>query len=159
MAQRFFMAAPLRKRGALSHVGARPPTPDDRVALSQLMLDAYRGTLDDEGETASDALAVVDRLFAGQFGAMMWSVSEVSERDGRMAAAVLITLSAGAPFVAFLLTHPDWQRQGLARDGLQRAMSRLAAGDETELRLVVTQGNPAEHLYQSLGFVPVPDPH
>jgi hypothetical protein len=33
-------------------------------------------------------------------------------------------------------------------------MNRLRAEDETELRLVVTQGHPAERLYESLGFVP-----
>jgi hypothetical protein len=33
----------------------------DRDVLAALMLDAYRGTIDDEGEDLADALVAVDR--------------------------------------------------------------------------------------------------
>ncbi len=158
---RYFMAAPLRHSGgtaAPTDTAARPPTPADLDALAQLVLDAYQGTIDDEGETLDDARATIAQLFAGDFGTMLWACSEVVERDGRLVAATMITLYAGAPFVAFTMTRPAWQRRGLARAGLQRAMARLAAGDETLLRLVVSEGNPAEQLYASLGFVRCPDP-
>jgi ribosomal protein S18 acetylase RimI-like enzyme len=74
---------------------------------------------------------------------------------GRLASAALVTLWHGLPLVAHVVTTPAWQRRGLARAGLLRAINRLAAGDETVVRLVVTQGNaPAEALYESLGFRP-----
>lgn len=158
---RHFMAAPLRHgRGATapSDPAARPPAPADLEALAQLVLDAYQGTIDDEGETLEDAQATIAQLFGGEFGTLLWACSEVVQHDGRLVAATMITLYAGAPFVAFTMTHPAWQRRGLARAGLQRAMARLAAGDETLLRLVVSEGNPAEQLYASLGFVRCPDP-
>lgn len=158
---RHFMAAPLRHGGAVvapADTAARPPTPADLDALAQLVLDAYQGTIDDEGETLDDAQDTIAQLFAGDFGTMLWACSEVVERDGRLVAATMITLYVGGPFVAFTMTHPAWQRRGLARAGLQRAMARLAAGDETLLRLVVSEGNPAEHLYAQLGFVRCPDP-
>lgn len=151
------MRAALRRQAARADTAARPPTPADAVMLARLLLAAFRGSVDDEGETPEQALATVGQLFDGEFGSMMWSVSELSEHDGEAVAATLVTLFAGAPFVAFSVTHPHWQRQGRARAGLQRVMARLAAGDETELRLVVTEGNPAEALYASLGFVRVPD--
>ncbi len=134
---------------------ARAPTPQDRPALAALMLDAYRGTVDDEGETPEQALAVLQQWADGDFGQPMWAVSEVVQREGRLVAATLVTLWQDLPLVAFVMTHPDWQRQGLARAGLRRAMQRLCAGDETVLRLVVTASNgPAMALYESLGFLP-----
>lgn len=133
---------------------ARPPTAADAEALAVLFIDAYRGTIDDEGETLDDARAVVRQLFDGGFGTMWWPVSEVVERPHGLAAATLVTRWEGQPFVAFSITAPAWQRQGLARVGLQRAMYRLAQGGEAVLRLVVTAGNtPAERLYAQLGFV------
>jgi hypothetical protein len=38
----------------------RPPTVADRGRLAELMLDAYRGTIDYEGETIVEAVAEVD---------------------------------------------------------------------------------------------------
>jgi GNAT superfamily N-acetyltransferase len=138
---------------------ARAPTPADQAALAELMLAAYRGTVDDEGETLEDAMVVMQQWADGDFGQPMWAVSEVVERHAEghspLVAATLVTLWQDLPLVAFVMTHPAWQRQGLARAGLQRAMQRLSAGDETVLRLVVTASNaPAMALYEQLGFVP-----
>jgi ribosomal protein S18 acetylase RimI-like enzyme len=135
--------------------GARAPTPTDQAALAELMLAAYQGTVDDEGETPEQALAVMAQWAEGDFGQPMWAVSEVVERQGQPVAATLVTLWQDLPLVAFVMTHPRWQRQGLARAGLRRAMQRLSAGDETVLRLVVTASNaPAMALYEQLGFEP-----
>jgi ribosomal protein S18 acetylase RimI-like enzyme len=157
--RRFLLAAPVRAVAAPVDATARPPTPADAEALAQLMLEAYRGGIDDEGETLDDSRAAVAQLFDGDFGPMLWSLSEVVERDGRVVSATLLTVWLEGPFVAFVLTLPAWRRRGLARAGLQRTLNRLAAGDEPWLRLVVTQGNgPAEALYESLGFRPVAAP-
>lgn len=160
--RRFVLAAPVRQRAALAPppgVSVRPPTPEDAEALARLMHAAYAGTIDDEGETLDDTRAVVAQYFAGEFGPPMPAVSEVTERAGELLAATLLTQWWGGPFVAFMITAPQAQRQGLARAGLTRALNRLGAGDEPWLRLVVTEGNTrAEALYASLGFVPVPVP-
>ena len=135
--------------------GARPVRPDaDRAGLARLMLDAYRGTVDDEGGTEAGALAEVDALLAGVYGPFDGDASELVERDGIPVAATLVTTWGGGPFVAFSMTRPAWQRRGLARAGLLRAMARLAARGETRLDLVVTAANePATRLYHSLDFV------
>jgi GNAT superfamily N-acetyltransferase len=157
--RRFVLAAPVHHRAVLADPAARPPVPADAEALAVLMLAAYQGTVDDEGETLEEARAVVAQYFEGVFGKPMPAVSEVTERDGVLVAATLLTHWWRGPFVAFMITAPQAQRQGLARAGLTRAINRLAAGDEPWLRLVVTQGNTrAEALYESLGFVPVPVP-
>lgn len=157
--RRFTLAAPVLHKAVADDAQARPPTPEDAEALAVLMHDAYRDTVDAEGESLDDSRAVVRQLFDGEFGPLLWSVSEVIERAGRVVAATLITVWQGGPFVAFTLTAPHHQGRGLARAGLLRAMNRLAASDEKVLRLVVTQGNePAERLYERLGFRPEAQP-
>ena len=152
---RFVLVAPVQMRPVAEDGAVRLPALADAAALSALLLEAYRGTLDDEGETPEDARRIVREIFAGAAGPMMWSVSEVTEREGRIVAAALVTLWQDLPLLAQVVTAPAWQGQGLARAGVQRVMNRLAAGDETRLRLVVTQGNVrAEALYESLGFRP-----
>ncbi len=156
---RFVLAAPVVQRPVADDARSRPPTPADAPALAALMLDAYRDTIDDEGESLEDAREEVQRLFAGDYGPMLWAVSELTERAGRVVSATLLTTFEGRPFVAFMLTAPAHQGRGLGRAGLLRAINRLAAAGETVVRLVVTQGNaPAERLYERLGFRPEPRP-
>jgi RimJ/RimL family protein N-acetyltransferase len=157
--RRFVLAAPVLHKPVAEDAQARPPTPDDAEALAVLMHDAYRDTVDDEGESLEETRAIVQQLIDGEFGPLMWAASEVIERAGRVVAATLITVWQERPFVAFTLTAPNHQGRGLARAGLLRTINRLAAGDETVLRLVVTQGNaPAERLYERLGFRPEAQP-
>ena len=118
------------------------------------MLAAYRGTTDDSGETADDAVAEVTRLMDGAYGQFCPEESEVIERNDRLVSATLVTQFDEMPLIAFSMTAPDWKRRGLARAGLLRSISRLHAAGHPSVRLVVTKGNaPAEQLYESLGFV------
>jgi ribosomal protein S18 acetylase RimI-like enzyme len=148
------LVARVRRREVAADPLVRPPRPSDAPAIAELMLAAYRGTIDDDGETPEETLDWVQRMFAGEFGAMLWNISEVTERAGRIVAATLCTVWAGRPFVALTVTAPEHKGQGLARAGLTRAINRLAAAGDPVLRLVLTPGNtPAERLYTSLGFV------
>ena len=157
--RRFVLAAPVVQRQVTDDPKARAPTPEDADALAALMYDAYLDTIDDEGESLEEARGVVGQLMAGDFGPLLWTVSEVTERAGRLASATLLTTWQGHPFVAFMLTAPLHQGRGLARAGLLRAINRLAAQGQAVVRLVVTQGNePAERLYERLGFVPEAQP-
>jgi ribosomal protein S18 acetylase RimI-like enzyme len=148
------MAARVERREVAPDPGVRAPRRSDAPAVAALMLDAYRGTIDDDGETPQETLDLVERLFAGEYGSVLWNVSEVTERDGRIVAAAVCTVFEGRPFLAFLVTAPEWKGRGLARAALTRAINRLAVAGDPLLRLVVTHGNaPAERLYASLGFV------
>ena len=57
MAARSFMRAPLRRHDAVAVAGLRSFQAGDEEALGVLMLRAYQGTVDDEGET-------LERLFS-----------------------------------------------------------------------------------------------
>ncbi|MFO0829084.1 MAG: GNAT family N-acetyltransferase [Phycisphaerales bacterium] len=133
---------------------ARPVTDADIQAIARLMLDAYRGTADDGGESFDDAVAEVTKLLAGAYGEFDRHASEVIVRDAELVSATFVTRYENEPLIAFSMTSPQWKRRGLARAGLVRVMDRLRAAGEPRVRLVVTNGNtPAEALYASLGFV------
>ncbi len=132
---------------------SRPPSPDDARAIARLMLDAYRGSIDDAGETIEEAIGETEKLLRGEYGRFDAGASELILREGRPIAATLVTHYGQLPLIAFSLTDPAWRRRGLARAGLERAIIRLRAGNFAAVRLAVTQGNtPAERLYESLGF-------
>lgn len=154
-----------RPPGAPGIHAMRPLTREDAERLARLMLDAYRGTVDDEGETLDDARRAVASLIAGEFGSVDWPASCVVEHGGELAAATIITrdrvapppLTPGEAFLAFSLTAPAFQRRGLARAGLMRTIGLLGDRGEARLHLVVTRTNtPAVRLYRSLGFVDGP---
>ncbi len=55
-----------------------------------------------------------------------------------------------------LVTHPDWRRQGLARALLNRALRHaVTQGAELAWLQVVSDNQPAQALYQGLGFEPL----
>lgn len=129
----------------------------DEPALGPLMLRAYRGTVDDEGETVEDAVAEVRKTLAGDYGDFLPACSMVAERDGHVVSATLVTRLLGQPFVAFTFTDPTRRCQGLAGACIRAAMAALQARGERELGLMVTLANtPAVSLYTRLGFVAEP---
>lgn len=152
--KRIDMTVRLASRDTIKISGERTPVDRDKVQLSELLMAAYHGTIDDEGETPEQALAEIEKTYAGEYGPFMPSCSRVFDRGGRIVSATLVTGWKERPFVAFAMTHPDWKRQGLARVGMVSAMAALHAQGHTLLSLVVTLKNePAYNLYKSLGFV------
>jgi len=125
----------------------------DLLAVSQLMLDAYRGTIDDDGETLEDAMSEVQKTFASEYGTFWEDCSFLIERDGQALSAILVTLWREAPIISFVMTHPSAKNQGLAALLIKQSINALLARGYTELYLFVTKGNlAAQHLYEKLGF-------
>ena len=142
--------------GEVGEVLLRPVECQDAQRLSELMLDAYRDTIDYAGEEYQDCLDEVERLFDGQYGALRLAESFVLETNGELISAALVTDYAplGGPLLAFIITRKSSQRHGYARKLLSRTVSALAKADESELAAVVTEGNLAsESLLTGLGFI------
>ncbi len=136
----------------------RTVRPSDREDLAILLYAAFRGTIDDEGETFADALAEIDRTLDGDYGDPLFDCSFVVERGEFLASACLIGHPEpdGVPLVVFSMTRPNAQREGLARYLIQRSIDALLDRGHTRLRLIVSEGNvPARSLYASLGFRPI----
>ena len=141
-----------RERVALD--GERRPRPSDDLQLAELMLAAYKGSLDEDEETIEQALAAIRKTFEGEHGPFIENCSRVVERNLKIVSAILVTAWQGRPFVAYAMTAPGWKRQGLARAGMLNTMQDVLANGEMLLSLVVTVKNEAAYsLYQDLGFV------
>ena len=150
-------------RAAL-HARPEPPLPDgvvvrrftaeDTQAFGDLMADGYAGTIDDHGEPRAFHRLEAGRAVAGHFGAIDWGSSLVAATTaGALVSAAIVTQHLRGPFLAFAVTAPGWRNHGLGTALLIRSGNRLVAAGHGDWALAVTVGNPAQRLYERLGFV------
>ena len=124
--------------------------PDDLEGLAQLMLDAYRGTIDFDDETYEDAMTEV-RSFLEDDPALEHSY--VVERDGTLVSAVLVQILDGDFLIGYVMTHPDHKGAHIGRRLVHHALSH-AKGYRRAV-FYITKGNePSEALFASLGASP-----
>lgn len=117
------------------------------------MFDAYQGTVDYTGESVEDAAQEIAKTFAGDYGVYLARHSCVVERESALVSAALVTRRNNQPWLAFVMTAPNWKRKGLAKATIGLVMQDLFKAGEAELRLALHAKNqPARGLYVSLGF-------
>jgi ribosomal protein S18 acetylase RimI-like enzyme len=152
------MALDLRQTLPAEHqfLTLRPLVESDAPGLAELMLAAFRGTVDDEGEDLDRARDEVQRTFAGGYGRLLWNSSfvvEVEPAKPALLSASVLTFWQELPLLSCLVTQPDAGRRGLATALLRQSAHTLASQGYARLDLFVTRGNaPAERLYSKLGF-------
>jgi GNAT superfamily N-acetyltransferase len=153
MKTRYVMQLDLRSRLDQPAHAARNPRLEERELLAHLMLAAYRGAADDEGETIAEALQEVDNVLVSSDRPFMPEASFVIEVDAALAAASLISLFRGAPLVTHVMTHANYKRRGLGVSALLSSANALREQGWSSLNLYVTDSNgPALALYRKLGF-------
>jgi RimJ/RimL family protein N-acetyltransferase len=137
---------------AVEDASIRQPLPTDAEALAELMLDAYLGTIDDEGETLEDARQEVARYFAG---AAMLDCSWLRLADDLPVSASLVSQWAdrGCAIVSYVMTTAAWKGEGFASELLGRSLASLAEAGHGEVRAAITEGNvPSETIFARAGF-------
>jgi len=133
----------------------RSVSEEDTEDLAILLYAAFRGTVDDEGETFAGAMTEIESLFAGGYGRFLPDCSFVVEEGEFLISASLVSWfeQHEAPLLVFTMTRPEAQRRGLARFLLQHSINALRLAGYARLTLIVTEANtPARCLYESLGF-------
>jgi len=143
---------------AVDRTGIRVARTTDLPAMAAVMADAYRGTVDDEGEDPPAALRELEATATGAHGPALEHAWLVYEDDAGLSAAVVCTRWQGRPLVAYAFTHPSRQRRGISRRLLLSAAGELARAGEAQLSLIVTRRNPAHELYLRIGFAERPWP-
>src|SRR3954454_15293422 len=133
-------------------VATRLLEPADTRRVATLMVVAYAGTVDDHGETPEVHDAEAQRTMAGHYGEVQWDASLLAYTADDCVGTTLVTRDRGYLLLAFALVVPEWRNQGLGTALLVRSGNRLAAKGETEWTLAVTMGNPAQRLYERMGF-------
>jgi GNAT superfamily N-acetyltransferase len=149
------IGAPPKPSGACLGLKLRPPSPTDTQALGALLLDAYRGTIDYEGEDLEASVAVARDFFSGGSNAPDLSSSVVALRGSEPAAVCLVAWwqARACPFVSYIATRPEDKGHGLGRFLLHESLRRLSRGRHAEVLAVITRGNTAsEALFRTLGF-------
>lgn len=119
----------------------------DRTAAAALLLDGYRGTIDDEGEGDADALAAIDHSFS----TILWPHSVVAETASRLIGLSFVVVVGGVHYIDPVVTAADHKRRGIGRLVVTSSLRSLRV---PEVGAVTTDGNTAsEGLFRSLGFV------
>ena len=151
-----YLLTPLSLASAISPVTqrwtVRTVDVSDREQLATLILDAYRGTVDDEGEDYEAALAAVDEWLSR----LQSPHSVVIEQDGRLIAVSFVMNVAGRDYIDPVATVSGRKREGLGRAAVAFSLQSLHEVGVREVGAVITDGNTAsERLFTSLGFVRV----
>jgi len=132
----------------------RPLTEDDWATLRELRLAALADSPDAFGPTVESALAQPESYWRA------WAKG----RPGRMQAFAAFSgpdpvglISGGTPAEGLghfgaVWVAPRARGTGLGRELVNVMCTWLAAHGCQRIELEVTDGNPAEHLYESLGF-------
>ncbi|HET8777480.1 MAG TPA: GNAT family N-acetyltransferase, partial [Candidatus Limnocylindria bacterium] len=116
-----------------------------------LMLDAYIGTIDYDGEVLDDARAEVAGWIRS--GGRSLQHSFVALDGDTMASAILASIGDGVPLIAYAMTAASHKTRGLATALMEATMDSLGAAGYDRVELWVTIGNdPAEGIYERLGF-------
>jgi GNAT superfamily N-acetyltransferase len=138
--------APANRLGAHAIVPAVEADPD---ALAALLLDAYRGTIDDDGEGEDDARAAIDHYL----GQLVPPYSVIVELDGRPVSLSFVVLVQGRHYIDPVATSAAHKRQGLGVEAVGTSLRRLNRDGVDEVGAVITDGNLAsERLFARLGF-------
>ncbi|MEU1286204.1 GNAT family N-acetyltransferase [Kitasatospora sp. NPDC005856] len=105
----------------------------------------------------SDAESLTERLTPLLEGKVIGPVLPSSllavDAEDRVVAGLILTDRDGLPWVADVFRHPERGYRGLGADLLRRTLGDAAARGHADVTLVVSEGNPARRVYESLGFL------
>lgn len=124
--------------------------------LGALLVEAYRGTIDYQGETVEESIQEVVQTFNGKYGKFIPEASFVVISERRAISAIVFVHfeKEKMPLLAFTMTHPDFKGKGLSKKLIGLSLGQLEKMNFPECCLVVTEGNqPAQGIYERLGFV------
>ncbi|MEM8534984.1 MAG: GNAT family N-acetyltransferase [Chloroflexota bacterium] len=133
----------------------------DVEVLAELMLDAYHGTIDDNGETLEDALMEVQTYLSGQRGVVpLLDDSHMAFMERSMVGVCLVGewSEKQRPLITYIMTRSECKGQGIGQHVLWATLCRLAEHGYLEVLAVITDGNTAsERLFTRMGFVRAKD--
>ena len=128
----------------------------DLSPLAELMLEAYRNTIDYEGEGLTEAVEEVQRYFSpSAVDPPLLSCSVLVGSGSTLLCACLIKQwsSRQCPLIGYVMCHPAWKRRRVAALVLTESLRRLKEAGFNQVRAVITEGNIAsEQLFLRAGF-------
>jgi hypothetical protein len=125
------------------------PDEQQRDLLAALMLDAYRNTIDDEGESFEDACGAIDDYLTSIVRPHSFVMLDGSDV---MAFAFVVVVN-DVHYIDPVVVASARKRLGLGGDLVRRCLGSLADAGIPEVGATITDGNVAsERLFTGLGF-------
>lgn len=126
-------------------------SPEDTERLAELMIEAYRGTIDDDGESLGEARQEVETFMKGS---PLLDSSHVAIVDEDVAGAILVGRWREEPLVAYVMTRPEFKNQGLGTVLVRASIRSLREAGAKRVHAFITDGNVAsEALFRGAGAV------
>jgi hypothetical protein len=125
------------------------PDEQKRDALAALMLDGYRNTIDDEGETLDDALSAIDHYLAS----IVRPHSYVMLDGPDLVAFAFVVVVNDVHYIDPVAVASARKRLGFGDAVVRLCIGSLVGAGVAEIGAVITDGNVAsERLFVGLGF-------
>lgn len=130
-----------------------PICTDDLDTLAASMFEAFQDTADYEGESLEDLKKELCSVIEGTFGSFLPEASFEIKQNGKIAAAILISLYEDKPLVLELFTTKKYLHLGMASDLLKKSVNILVSlGYDNLVLNVHPQNFGAISLYRKIGF-------
>lgn len=127
----------------------RPIRPEDASDLAALMLDAYRDTIDYDGEDLDDAVAEVASFFGND---PLLDMCRVLVDHMEIVTGILVSETEDGAFIGYVMTRASHKGRGLGTLATRHALAALAKAGYQKVVFYITKDNePSERLFASLG--------
>lgn len=131
-------------------LNTRPVADDDRRQLAELLLDAYRGTIDDEGEDLDDAFEAIDHYL--EIIVRDHSIVVLGD-DATIVAMSFVVIVEDMHYIDPVAVASGHRGGGLGRAAVITSLQSLATSGVDQVGATITDGNePSERLFTGLGF-------
>ena len=150
-----FIAEPARA----IHRDIRLKTVDEKdvFPLAELMLDAFVGTIDYEGETLLEARAELEKFLQGNDQTQPLLQHSLLAMEGDQILSACLTsvwVERPYPWISYVMTNSQYKNRGLGISMVSEVLTRLWMAGHGAVGAMITEGNqPSEKIFSKLGFV------
>ncbi|MEE8375444.1 MAG: GNAT family N-acetyltransferase [Acidimicrobiia bacterium] len=132
----------------------RAPSREDAGELALLMLDAYRNTIDYDGETIVEAREEIEGFFTNDPDLVNSRVAMISNH---IVSACLVTAWKGHPFVSYVMTGVEYKGKGIGTATLRASLRSFEQAGHISVGAFITEANlPSEAMFYRVGAVQQP---
>lgn len=148
-----YRLSPIPTRSATTHrVAFVHPDESHREELAVLLLDAYRGTIDDEGEGPNEARDAIDYML--HVGLRDHSIVVPSPGEPGLIAFCSVVIVEELHYIDPIVVAAAHKSRGVGRQVVAVVLDSLGSDGIDEVGAVITDGNHgSERLFAGLGFV------
>ena len=137
---------------------AFPLSKKNITEIAEVFLDAFKNTIDYEGEDLNDTITEIQHVFENGYGEYSEKYSSVIVSDGQIASALFVVKNEDNLFIPYIITRKHQQGKGYAKKLIKSCAHKAKSDGIKYIDLYVTKGNTkAEKLYSNLGFEKIED--